>query len=862
MNVLMSLTLRNLKLNKKRTIVTIIGIILSGAMICGVASLVYSFQDLFVESAKVMDGNYHATFFDVPYEDRGYILENANTESGMLTKHEGIAKLENAMDAMKPYISIQSYDKKAFQNMPVRLKEGRLPMKDGEIAVFEQLASEKSANWEIGQEITLPIGQRLDHGEVLSPDMPLSQTEIYEQQGEKTYTITGILEKSRFLSYSSPAYRAIAYLDGSKLEPEELVNISILLKKPWKVYKAVPEMAQAAGEIKYSYNNELLKWMGISKNENYRNMIFSVCLIVISLIAVGSVTVIYNAFAISVSERKKQFGMLSSVGATARQIRRTVYFEGFVLGLIGIPAGILSGILGIGATIKVINPLMQDTLANTGVALRLVISPMVIIVTIVFTGIIIMLSAFLPSKKASMISPIEAIRLTTDINIKGKKLRTSRLVRWLFGFEGELALKSLKRNRRRYRATVLSLFISIVLFVSFSTFMTYGFESTDIYYSDLPFDIRVYNFSAPENEVKEFLDETAKLEGIEEYVLPRRLYANAVETEPGKSRYKAFVEQYGMGQINSSDKVFIPFQISTMNKEAYDKYLKELGLEPSALSGTDRWKAILINKDKVQINQKYVEFKPIEASKGDILHLEELQYGEDHVPVDFDIEIAAVTDQFPFGFSYSNSINLIVSEEDFEAIQSIMKAENQEEGTYEDILIRSEKPDELEARIEELDNERFSGTSHIYNVSAAKKEMKRSKLVIAIFLYGFISLITLIGVTNIFNTISTNVALRRREFAMLKSVGMTPAGFSKMMRYESIFYGLKALLYGLPVSAAISLSMYNSFGNVFSFQFTLPWKSILICIIGVFLITFMTMIHAGRKLKNDNIVDSLKEENL
>jgi putative ABC transport system permease protein len=861
MNVLMSLTLRNLKLNKKRTIVTIIGIILSAAMICGVASLITSFQDLFIESAKASDGNFHAAFLDVPYSERGYILDNANTESGMLTKDEGMAKPEDAKDAMKPYVVIKAYDEEAFRNMPVSLKEGRLPMKDGEIAVYEQLTSEKSENWKIGQEITLPIGQRMDNGAVLSPDMPLSETEVFEPQGEKTYTITGILKKSRINSYSSPAYAAIAYLDESTLKPDDRVNIPVLLEKPRRIYEVVPEMAQAIGIEKYSYNNELLRWMGISKNENYMNMLLSIGLIVMSLIVIGSVTVIYNAFAISVSERKKQFGMLSSVGATARQIRKAVYFEGFLLGLIGIPIGILSGILGIGVTIKVISPLMQESFINTSISLRLVLSPMVVIVTVVFTAFIILLSAIIPARKASRISPIEAIRLTTDINIKGKKLRTSRLMRWMFGFEGELALKNLKRNRRRYRATVLSLFISIVLFVSFSTFITYGFESTDIYYSNMPYDIRASKSGEPENEIKGFLDTITKLEGVEEYVLPRRLFANAVETDLKQSRYKALTEQYHMKQENPSDKVYIPFSINTMNKEAFDKYLKELGLEPSVFAGTDKWKAILINKDKA-VMDRYVEYTPAEVSKGDILHLEEPQFGEEYVPAGFDMEIAAVTDQFPFGFSYNNSINLIVSEEDFESIKSIMKKENQEEGTYKEILIRSDHPDELADKIQELDNERFSGNSYIYNVSAVQEDMNRNKLVIAIFLYGFISLITLIGVTNIFNTISTNVALRRREFAMLKSVGLTPAGFSKMMRYESIFYGLKALLYGLPVSAAISLLMYNSFGNVFGFRFVLPWKSILICIAGVFLITFMTMIHAGRKLKNDNIADTLKEENL
>ena len=285
---------------------------------------------------------------------------------------------------------------------------------------------------------------------------PLTDTEEFKEIKRESYRITGIMKKPRFESFANPGYIAITYLDESLFGSDDRVNISVLLDKPKEVYNVVPQMAEAAGIENFSYNNELLRWMGISKNDNYNRLITSVGLIVITLIAIGSVSVIYNAFAISVSERKKQFGMLSSVGATARQVRKMVHFEAFVLGLIGIPLGILSGILGIGVTIKVISPIIQSSIAGNGVSLRLVISPMVIIATVFFSALIILISAYLPARRAARVSPIEAIRLTGDISIKGRKLKTSRLTRWLFGFEGELALKNLKRNRKRYAATVMS----------------------------------------------------------------------------------------------------------------------------------------------------------------------------------------------------------------------------------------------------------------------------------------------------------------------------------------------------------------------------------------------------------------------
>jgi len=304
MNILMRLTLRNLKLNKKRTIVTIIGIILSGTMICGVAALVTSFQDLFVESAKVTDGNFHASFYDVPYADKDAILKNVNTETGMLSRDEGIAKPENNNDPEKPYILLKAYDDKAFENMPVQLKSGRYPMKDGEILISEQLTTEKSLGWEVGQEITLPIGNRVDNGEVLDYKHELSDTETFQELERETFRITGIMERPRFASSGNPTYIAISYLDESLLGTDDTVNISVLLEKPRDIYQTIPQMAEEVGIDEYSYNNELLKWMGISSNENYNRMFTSLGLIIIVLIVIGSVTVIYNAFAISVSEGK------------------------------------------------------------------------------------------------------------------------------------------------------------------------------------------------------------------------------------------------------------------------------------------------------------------------------------------------------------------------------------------------------------------------------------------------------------------------------------------------------------------------------------------------------------------------------
>ncbi|MDQ0340517.1 putative ABC transport system permease protein [Caldalkalibacillus uzonensis] len=868
MKVLRQLTWRYLKLNRKRTIVTVIGIILSAAMITGVATLVASFQDLFVRAVQMTDGSHHASFYEVPYENSKYITDHAYTQTAMLSKDIGFARLEGSKNEQKPYLMIKGYDREAFNHFPLTLKEGRFPEREGEIVISEEVFYEAGVEYNIGDQFTVEIGRRVDQGEVLSHE-PLSKTEKLEVFTTETYTVTGIITRSRFESWESPGYSAISYLEESRLLPEERVNVSIVAVNPEQIFEQAPKLAEAAGALEIRYNNELLKWMGITQNERVINAMRSVGLIIILLIVVGSVTVIYNAFAISVSERTKQFGMLASVGATKRQIRRMVFWEGLIVGLIGLPVGILSGLAGIGVTLEVINHLMQDSVFNTGVGLRLIVSPETILVSVLFISLTIFLSVYIPAKKASKISPIEAIRLNREIRITGKTLRTSRLTRLLFGIEGELALKNLKRNKRRYRATLFSLFISIVLYISFSSFMTYGFVSSDIYYTDISHDFEVAKQGIGLEESLQFYDQVAQLDDVERFAVSRMIFSTAEEMK--REQFGRFIQSY-LESGEEGDIFRTPeggyrmhFNLVAVGEEEFATYARELGLDVADYTNPGEIRGILVNRNVIPFS---AEYKPLNIEAGERIALVEEHYGELVNPYRFTLEIGAVTNQLPLGVypAQLGDVHVIVSEDAFNRIYQKVHDQSKETANFVRMYIKLKEGADRRAfaeAVRTLDAGLHPGPYLlVYDTKENQEELKRTKTMISIFLYGFVSLITLIGVTNIFNTISTNVALRRREFAMLKSVGLTPAGFNKMINYESIFYGLKALLYGLPVGILVSLWMHRSIADVFQFSFVLPWKEILVCIVGVFVIVFLTMLQSSAKLKKENIIDALKEENL
>lgn len=608
-------------------------------------------------------------------------------------------------------------------------------------------------------------------------------------------------------------------------------------------------------------------YKGVNSTGGFQAMLYSVCGILIAVIMVGSILVIYNSFAISVSERKKQFGSLSSVGATKKQIRSLVLQEGAILGGIGIPLGILFGIGGIGITLKVVNELLKPMMAESGQNwnLHLVVSFQAILIALIFIAITIYLSVMVPAKRASKISPIEAIRGNDDIKINGKKLKTPKWFRTLFGIEGELALKNLKRSKKKYRTTVISLMISIILFISVSGFIGYMYNGFDSLYKseDYDYSIQIYGSDTKEKrEQKEKItnriensknvDKLSVIDRVYSYteLKEERLDANMRKAIKEKERVRQyFYEENGQYRVGVN--------LIALNDIQMEEYLKQLGI--SKLRENE---VILIN---------YVDMLMSAKIEGDLTNLKanedidvSIQVRENtdkseeepkYQTIKKAFKIAKVTDKMPFGVT--NQDNPIAI-----AITNKKALEGFEDQMFTSMVFTAKDEQGLKEELKEIEKMPTNFMVLVENVKEQIQQQRNLKLVINIFLYGFIALISAIGIANIFNTISTNILLRKREFAMLKSIGMTEKGFKKMLDLECIFYGTKALLFGLPIGIMICYFLNQGFGNAIEFAFSLPWSSIIISIVSVYFVVFITMLYASGKMKKENIIDSLREENI
>ncbi len=840
MNILNKFTIKSLKLNKKRTIVTIIGIMLSTALICGVAGLVSSFQNSLIDWARTNDGNYHVTFKNVESNKAQYVTENQKVKDYFISSSLGWANLEGSKTTNKPYLHVLAYDKKALENYGVVLTDGRLPQNSNEIVITESVLTGARVFLKIGDTITLNIGTRKSNDDYYLNDDALytEDDESIVDTKEKTYTIVGFMDTLDVENLYSPGYSALTYMD----ETPSAIDISVLYKSPKEYEKTTKDICKTLNldfDEDIYVNSDFLRFQGIM-SYNMLYVLYTIAGVVIFIIVISSVFVIRNSFSISVAEKNRQYGMLSSVGATSKQIRKNVIFEGMVIGLIAIPLGILLGIVAIMILLKIVNYLLADMLS--GLCFTYSINLLAVLISVAISVITIYLSCLIPARRAAKISPIESIRGNNDIKIKAKKLKTSKLTKKLFGIGGVIASKNLKRSKKKYRTTVISLVISIFIFISLSSFLTLGTKTSQFYYMDFKFNVYVHSLNDANTQIYEKI---SKLENVDNSAY---CYQSSLDIDNIK-----YASEFGKKFLeNDPQPTGIAFMV--YNNEYFKKYIKEIGLKESD------YKTAVILLD-------YDTFYNEDGSKT-VDRIYSLKSG-DKVNVksgdkEKNLTISKFTDVKPMGQEavyYDHGI--IVVSEDY--IKEVFKEDVNNSDYYHlsDLFIKSSKPQELENTLNDLIKQGgdYYGLT-VFNYETYMKQEQRMLLVVKIFLYGFITVITLIGVTNIFNTITTNMILRSKEFAMLKSVGMSSKEFNKMIRLESIMYGTKSLLIGIPLGILGSYGMYKAFAQGIDLGYTLPLPAIIISIVFVFIIVGITMKYSLNKINKQNIIETIRKDNI
>lgn len=934
MNLMKTLTLKNLRLNRKRTIVTIVGIILATALLSALVTLVSSFQYSMIEYQKQKDGDFHVKFSNVKMSELSEFKNNRNIESTFETMGMGFAKLDGCKNEDKPYAYVMATDEAGFERGCFKLIEGRMAKNEDEIVIPRHLKTNGRIDIKVGDEITLDVGKRYDS----NTESVISENCAYEHEAEtltdtvtKHYKVVGIMERPGYgmEDYSAAGYTFVTYSDelaaidnGTKSEASEadttLTVYSRYTQKALRNKDAVTadiigvddklfeKANNSSVEMSSEESDRFLKEMENAKYDIYMNgflisyecvfpidgtfkALFTVAAVVALIIILTSVYCIKNSFNISITEKIRQYGMLASVGATRRQIKSSVKTEAAMLGVVGIPVGTMSGILASLVLVKVVNALSAGWL---NFALSFHTSLPALILAVILSIATIYFSATGSARRAARVTPLEAIRNTKEIKIKSAKLKTPAIIGRIWGIGGVISYKNIKRNNKKYRTTVTSIVICSVTFIVISYFMSMAFSVVGMSYASTDYNIGINMSCKKDLDIEKLSELLSGIEGAKDYLVGAGYYFDVDKPE--------YTKKYGeyCGQLyDDSEDVSQEFLITVLNDKSYDKYASDAGIK-NADTG-----AILVNKCTFDVynekSSKYVkeEMELYKYKAGDTIECGYNMYDdassddnaveggtesstEDNsgyvdeetinkgVRKTVDVTIAGVTDKVPIGYKgYSNTL-LFMNQKGFESLWGDGKNGNEIKPGYASYsaYVVAENADEYQDTFEKETegNPEYSQISfYVSNLDKQMRDEKSLFTLLGVFAYGLIVVIALIGITNIINTLSTGMELRSREFATLRSIGMTDKQFVGMVRLESVFISVKALAIGVPLGILISYLlcvMMNRMDDAIIYE--PPYKAIILCIVVVIMLIYAIMKLSMTKLRHNNIIETIKNENL
>ena len=917
MNVFHRFTRASLRQNPSRTLVTVIGIVLSMALVTAVIQGAYSGIQFLVRSEVERVGAFHGFRASMTDEEAGRLKEMDFIEKTGVWHTVGWTKIDSR-NGYKPYVVIRGMEPGFTDMVTVHLISGRLPENDSELIVPDYMAEDSGVSWKIGDTLHLAVGKRVAAGSTVEldgafaledpdADTPVFQEELTDES-ERTYTVVGIYQRLSYEveNWATPGYTAVTCWDGQDTGRQ---SVFFTVKDVKHYYDNVnsPEMSSLQYDSGGDHD-DLLRLQGAVRSENLSTFIYGFAGVLIFLIAFGSISLIYNSFAISVSERTRQFGILKSVGATRKQIRGSVLYEALLLGVVGVLGGAVIGCLGIGITLWALWDAFAAFSMGSGVQMKLVISPLGLVIAAAVCLLTTLISAWIPAQRANRVSAIDAIRQTGDVKVRGKDVKVSGLTKKLFGFEGMMAAKNFKRNRRRYRATVVSLFLSVTLFIAASSFCAYLTDAVGTATAnDTRADIHYATVGDQRPDPDQVLGIIMDVAGVEE-----ACYADCDDAEIHISAdivNPEWINRYGVPEstdgLSDAD---VYAHLVFLDETTFGRLCRDNGLDPADYHDAAAPMALFFNRSSGRAysengDSKWYDVKVMDESKlpltvytaqprtfdgYTLMEVDDDTYF--FYPDEYVQEInGRWRDGEDVGLDRSRAMALTAQEAEERAelilgavvkdvpillpndspaviypyaMREAVLGEGVKEIYQTDFALRAKDHARVFAAVEKELKANGMETGRLFDKAAEKESQRMLVTVVRVFSYGFIILISLIAMANVFNTVSTSVMLRRREFAMLKSIGLGEKGFRKMMNYECVIYGCKGLLWGLPAAVALTYVIYRITGGIVERSFYIPWYSVVIAVGSVFAVVFATMLYSTNVIRRDNPIDALKQENL
>ena len=831
------ITLKYLKKNKKRTLLTIIGIIISLSLISGVGFLGLSFNEYMYNRAIDNNGDYEFGFSNVDKDVVNILRNDVDLKNVGVFSNVGLGKyvLEDK-DENSIYITEQdeTYSTKITKTI---LTEGDYPKNSNELILNNKTKDYLGIN--LGDNIKLREVQFDENGnEVLTNNY-------------KTYKIVGFLQEQ--FEIGEGVFSGETFLDN--LEDNKEYNVFFTVINNKNKTKLVNEKFDNLNlDRNFNYinvNNDLLALIGESEYTGINTVVKVVVVFVLLIIILATIFLIYNAINISVTERMTQFAILRSIGATPKQISNIVIKEGLAMCLLSIPFGIVFGFLGVWTTVKIMNIKITNLLGTGQLIIRFHLS--VILFPLILGMTTIFMATYGPAKKAGKVSPISFIKGNTE-NEK-IKYYNGNLIRRIFGVEGWIAYKNIRKNSKRFTVTILSLSISLIMFITFTTLNMKRISELDYIKKNTLMQGKVEGYeSINKDKIKE---EIKSIDGISDiYTISMQyvpyLYLDGdIITEDYKNyRYN------GLNTVNNE--LIEGAQIEGYSDEALNKLEVENGLKNNEVILVNSFvrytnEGQLENVNFANIKEgEFIKIAKSSIEEYDDTFNEELNKDKkDNNFIEF--KVKKIINKSPFDYDYSSTFKIIMNYDEFTKLY--------DENYYTTIGFRYKNINDkkqVENIIKKIDIIAEENELNFNDINKKTQENEEMWNVINVFVYGFIIMVALIGIVNIGNTISLNILLKKREFGTLGTIGISNNQLSKMVLLEGILHGIFSSI----VAGIISIPLVLLSVRVVSYGFTISnkiyWQPFVIgFLINLFVVLIASLIPLNN-LKKMNLVETIR----
>lgn len=879
MKLITQITWEHIKKNRHSSLAVITAVLLSATLLSSICIFVYAFWSASVGRTRYSAGDWHGELYESTAGAKlEYIEGNPSAEAVMIKGEWRTVKLPEG--SAMPYLFLRNANKEYWRSMTEQytLLKGRIPEKSGEIAV-SKLFFARNPEYRLWDTLTLATGQRMLNGVEVSAQSIIMEGETFSQSGELTLTIVGELDITTTTAY--PGYYAMGYLEREEIAPDDMLTIYLRFFNMRDTYKVLPEVAESIGfqkdeygDYALRYNTSLLGLHGILNGPDalsFHSLTLGLMLVLVALLLIFTFAlIIRSVFSLSANARIKQLGMLRSVGASPGQINASVLLEGLILSALPLALSVLLGY----AFSKAMGRIYTDIVGHM---LRYELS-FDFSAAVAAAGVLISLAAVLwavssTARRMTRLTPIEAVSGKDTQSLKRKKEKKHRFTKRVFGYPGALAQDNLTAYRKTYRMPVAALCLSFVLVAGTLCLRGLTMESNEAAYKENYYDVQASLYLTQKRD-EDLIDEIRTMEEVQESLIYSSAgFGMAVSENMQSEQFTgiggfAAVNQNLYNVLDYGDGWRIHGTLLGMDDVSFTSYCESLGIDAVDYLNAEQPKAIAVstvhpNPASRSREEQKITIPFLQLDIGSVYTFEEKTYESIKSSHTFDVKIGAVTQEYPVtDIRFSNyRLFLVVPLKQYDAIVADFLPEQAAQYRRTNVLLRTDLNGiTAEARLDQICGSYLGSEDFKTDSTEGGLEEQRTTSAGMLAMASGISLVfALIGISNAFSTVSGNLAMRRRDFAMLRSVGVDDAGFVRILLIEGLFFALRPIFMAIPcITAICALFAYLLDVPSNRIMEALPLGDIFLYAAATFAAMGLAYLYGARKIRKGTIVDALR----